>query len=55
MNKLYKFAFAKRVMKKAAKDIKKGDKVILAGAKYLVKEIEISDIGKLETIPRASA
>ena len=33
-------------MKKKAKELKKGDKITLAGKKYSVEEIEISDIGK---------
>ena len=33
-------------MKKQAKDLKKGDKIILAGQTCLVETIEISDIGK---------
>lgn len=33
-------------MKKQAKDIKKGDTIILAGKNCKVLEIELSDIGK---------
>ena len=36
-------------MKKKAKDIKKGERIILAGKKFLIEEIEISDIGKQGT------
>ncbi|MBI4116561.1 hypothetical protein HY449_02350 [Candidatus Pacearchaeota archaeon] len=33
-------------MKKNAKDLKKGDKVKVAGTDFVVEETEISDIGK---------
>ena len=33
-------------MKKQAKQLKKGDKIVLGGKKCLVKEIELSEIGK---------
>jgi translation elongation factor P/translation initiation factor 5A len=33
-------------MKKPAGQLKKGDKIILAGQEYLIEELEISDIGK---------
>lgn len=33
-------------MKKLAKDLKKGDKIIIAGRKVEITDIEISDIGK---------
>jgi len=33
-------------MKKQAKDVKKGDKIKIAGKEFVVKEVEISDIGK---------
>ena len=33
-------------MKKKAKEIKKGDKINIAGQVRIVEEIEISDIGK---------
>ncbi len=33
-------------MKKYAKDLKKGDKIKIAGENSIVEEIEISDIGK---------
>ncbi|MBS3099187.1 hypothetical protein J4462_03165 [Candidatus Pacearchaeota archaeon] len=33
-------------MKKQAKDIKKGDKIKIAGKDFIVEELEISDIGK---------
>jgi translation elongation factor P/translation initiation factor 5A len=33
-------------MKKPAAQLKKGDKIILAGQEYLIEELEISDIGK---------
>ncbi len=33
-------------MKKQAKDIKQGDKIIIADQTCLAKEVEISDIGK---------
>lgn len=36
-------------MKKLAKDIKSGDKINLSGDVYIVKEVEISDIGKQGT------
>ena len=36
-------------MKKKAKELKKGDKITLAGKKFIVEEIEISDIGKQGT------
>lgn len=36
-------------MKKAAKDLKTGDKVSVAGETLKVKSIEISDIGKQGT------
>ena len=32
--------------KKQAKDLKKGDKVIVAGKEFSIENIEISDIGK---------
>ncbi len=33
-------------MKKRAKELKKGDKVLLMGKTWTIKEIEISNIGK---------
>jgi len=33
-------------MKKLAKDLKKGEKIILAGQTCVVQDIEISEIGK---------
>ncbi|MEK6859228.1 MAG: hypothetical protein AABX54_00285 [Nanoarchaeota archaeon] len=33
-------------MKKQAKDIKKGDRIMIADQKAIVEELEISDIGK---------
>lgn len=33
-------------MKKQAKDLKKGDKINIAGQQAVVEEIELSDIGK---------
>ena len=33
-------------MKKPAGQLKKGDKIILAGKEYIIEEFEISDIGK---------
>jgi translation elongation factor P/translation initiation factor 5A len=36
-------------MKKPAKDIKKGDKILLAGKSCVVEEVEISDLGKQGT------
>jgi translation elongation factor P/translation initiation factor 5A len=33
-------------MKKQAKDLKKGDKIILGGQTLIIEDIEISDIGK---------
>jgi len=36
-------------MKKVAKEIKKGDKIRLAGKTFSVEETEISDIGKQGT------
>lgn len=36
-------------MKKTAKEIKKGDKIKIAGKVFTVEEIEISDIGKQGT------
>ena len=33
-------------MKKQAKDLKKGDKIKIAGGFYEISEFEISDIGK---------
>lgn len=33
-------------MKKLAKDLKKGEKVIIAGSKSIIENIEMSDIGK---------
>ena len=33
-------------MKKHAKELKKGDKIIIAGKECLIQDIEISDIGK---------
>jgi translation elongation factor P/translation initiation factor 5A len=36
-------------MRKKAKDLKKGDKVTITGKKYIVEEVEISDIGKQGT------
>jgi translation elongation factor P/translation initiation factor 5A len=33
-------------MKKLAKDLKKGEKIILAGQTCIVQDIEISEIGK---------
>ncbi|OGJ15876.1 hypothetical protein A3K73_01785 [Candidatus Pacearchaeota archaeon RBG_13_36_9] len=33
-------------MKKPAKDLKKGEKIILAGQTGIVQDIEISEIGK---------
>ncbi len=36
-------------MKKKAIDLKKGDAISLAGKKFVVEEIEVSDIGKQGT------
>lgn len=36
-------------MKKKAKDLKKGDKIIIAGGDWIIEETEISDIGKQGT------
>ena len=36
-------------MKQLAKDIKKGDKILLAGNEGIVEEVEISDLGKQGT------
>lgn len=36
-------------MKKPAKEIKKGDKIKIAGKEFTVEEIEISDISKQGT------
>ncbi len=36
-------------MKKKAIDLKKGDKIIVAGRKFKIEEIEVSDIGKQGT------
>ena len=33
-------------MKKPAVELKKGDKILVANQKYLIEELEISDIGK---------
>jgi translation elongation factor P/translation initiation factor 5A len=33
-------------MKKEAKSLKKGDKIMLTNQEFLVEEVEISDIGK---------
>ena len=33
-------------MKKLAKEIKRGDKINIAGTSFLVEETEVSDIGK---------
>lgn len=33
-------------MKKQAKDLKPGDKILVANQKYLIENIEISEIGK---------
>ncbi len=33
-------------MKKPAKELKKGEKIKIAGKAYAVREIELSDIGK---------
>ncbi|MBI2043081.1 hypothetical protein HYT25_01695 [Candidatus Pacearchaeota archaeon] len=33
-------------MKKQAKDLKKGEKIKIAGKSFLITEFEISDIGK---------
>ncbi len=33
-------------MKKPAKQLKKGDKILLANKEYTIEELEISDIGK---------
>ncbi len=33
-------------MKKPAKQLKKGDKIILVNQQYIIEELEISDIGK---------
>ena len=33
-------------MKKNAKDLKKGDKIIIAGQKCIIENIEFSEIGK---------
>lgn len=33
-------------MKKLAKDLKKGDKIIVAGQQCVIETIEVSDIGK---------
>ena len=36
-------------MKKTAKEIKKGDKIKIARATFLVEEVETSDVGKQGT------
>ena len=36
-------------MRKKAKELVKGDKVTLAGKKFTVEEVELSDIGKQGT------
>jgi translation elongation factor P/translation initiation factor 5A len=36
-------------MKKPAKELKKGDRIIIAGKTFIVENIEISDIGKQGT------
>ena len=36
-------------MKKKAKELKKGDSILIGGNKAVVEEIEISDIGKQGT------
>ncbi len=33
-------------MKKSARELKKGDKILIANREYFVEELEISDIGK---------
>ena len=33
-------------MKKQAKLLKKGDKIVMAGRKLVIREIEFSDVGK---------
>jgi len=33
-------------MKKQAKDLKKGDRIIVAGSRCIIENIEFSDIGK---------
>jgi len=48
-NKLYKSVSLEIYMRKKAKDLKKGEKIIIAGKKFLIEEIEISDIGKQGT------
>ena len=36
----------KRLMKKLAKDLKKGDRIMIAGQQCVIETIEFSDIGK---------
>lgn len=36
-------------MKKKAKELKKGDRIVLAGSDFSIDEVEISDIGKQGT------
>ncbi len=36
-------------MKKKAKELKKGDRIVIAGGEWVVEEIEMSDIGKQGT------
>jgi translation elongation factor P/translation initiation factor 5A len=36
-------------MKKSAKEVKKGDRIVLAGEELVVEESELSDIGKQGT------
>ncbi len=49
-HKLYKFVEARVYMvKKKAIEIKKGDKIVVAGEEMSVEEVEVSDIGKQGT------
>ena len=36
-------------MRRKAKELKKGDKIQIAGKKFLIEEMEVSDIGKQGT------
>lgn len=36
-------------MRKKAKELKKGDRIIITGKKYLIENIEFSEIGKQGT------
>ena len=36
-------------MKKKAKELKKGDRILITGKKYLIENIEFSEIGKQGT------